>query len=166
MDVHERRVNIAEWLRDGTPTLRLFTRCSRTFPGPFRSAAEDGGHGVRAIGRGTCPQDASAGRPSILRIPMRTEDTFTCATCDHDIVGHPVFHLGLAFCCPGCAADGPCMCSYDTVDPDPPAIGLVDPAEDALVEPVGGQVFAEPAVREPVAATAKDGADQLVGAAR
>lgn len=45
------------------------------------------------------------------------EPTFTCATCDVTIVGHPTFHLGLAFCCAGCAADGPCMCSYDLEDP-------------------------------------------------
>ena len=44
---------------------------------------------------------------------MPTQPTFTCATCDHQIAHHPVFHLGLAFCCAGCAADGPCMCSYD-----------------------------------------------------
>ncbi len=47
------------------------------------------------------------------RTPMPTQPTFTCATCDHQIAHHPVFHLGLAFCCAGCAADGPCMCSYD-----------------------------------------------------
>jgi hypothetical protein len=44
---------------------------------------------------------------------MPTQPTFTCATCDDVIAGHPTFHLGLAFCCAGCAADGPCMCSYD-----------------------------------------------------
>lgn len=46
---------------------------------------------------------------------MPTQPTFTCATCDYVIAHHPVFHLGLAFCCAGCAADGPCMCSYDAV---------------------------------------------------
>jgi len=46
---------------------------------------------------------------------MPNEPTFTCATCDVQIAHHPVFHLGLAFCCAGCAADGPCMCSYDVV---------------------------------------------------
>jgi hypothetical protein len=43
---------------------------------------------------------------------MRTP-AFTCASCDATVVDSPVFHLGLAFCCAGCAADGPCMCSYD-----------------------------------------------------
>ena len=46
---------------------------------------------------------------------MPTQPTFTCATCDAEIAHHPVFHLGLAFCCAGCAANGPCMCSYDMV---------------------------------------------------
>ena len=52
---------------------------------------------------------------------MPTQPTFTCATCDHQIAHHPVFHLGLAFCCAGCAADGPCMCSYDT-EAEPAAV--------------------------------------------
>lgn len=86
---------------------------------------------------------------------MITEYTFTCSTCDHVISGHPVFHLGLAFCCPGCAADGPCICSYDPDEPHPPhAIAHLE-AEG----PIGD--------REPVqvpAATAE--ADRLVGAGR
>ena len=51
---------------------------------------------------------------------MPTDSPFTCATCDHITGGHPVLHLGLAFCCPGCAVDGPCICSYDTDQPHPP----------------------------------------------
>jgi hypothetical protein len=97
---------------------------------------------------------------------MPTEYTFTCATCDHPIAGHPVFHIGLTFCCAGCAADGPCMCSYDAVEDDPPAIALVEEAEEVLVEPVGGRVFAEPTVREPAVAAARDDADRLVRTAR
>ncbi|MEI8332666.1 MAG: hypothetical protein WCH74_02255 [Chloroflexota bacterium] len=38
---------------------------------------------------------------------------FVCVTCDLLIAGNPVFHVGLPFCCAGCVADGPCMCSYD-----------------------------------------------------
>jgi hypothetical protein len=29
------------------------------------------------------------------------------------IDGKPTFHVGLAFCCAGCAVSGPCTCSYD-----------------------------------------------------
>lgn len=49
---------------------------------------------------------------------MTTQPTFTCATCDASILHHPTFHVGLAFCCAGCAADGPCMCSYDVEVPE------------------------------------------------
>ena len=53
---------------------------------------------------------------------MSTQPTFTCATCDVSIAHHPTFHVGLAFCCAGCAADGPCMCSYDRDDAVPAAM--------------------------------------------
>ena len=43
----------------------------------------------------------------------RLQKPFTCTTCGVDIAGRPVFHVGLPFCCGGCAADGPCTCSYD-----------------------------------------------------
>jgi hypothetical protein len=38
---------------------------------------------------------------------------FECANCEMEIDGKPEFHLGLAFCCAGCAVSGPCTCSYD-----------------------------------------------------
>jgi hypothetical protein len=45
------------------------------------------------------------------------EPPFTCANCHAEIPHEIVFHVGLAFCCAGCVADGPCTCSYD--DPAP-----------------------------------------------
>jgi hypothetical protein len=92
---------------------------------------------------------------------MRAVDTptFTCTTCEGRIPGDPVFHLGLAFCCAGCAADGPCTCSYDppgaarlhhsrhdpavaigewTDEPDEPGIPVNLPLRPASV-PGGGQ---------------------------
>ncbi len=45
---------------------------------------------------------------------LSTELPFTCVTCELEIAGTPVFHVGLPFCCAGCVADGPCICSYDT----------------------------------------------------
>ena len=58
--------------------------------------------------------------------PTSTPDssTFVCATCEADAGARPTFHLGLAFCCAGCAADGPCTCSYD-----------LEPAEDGPLQP-------------------------------
>jgi hypothetical protein len=50
--------------------------------------------------------------------------TFTCASCEADAGPRPTFHLGLAFCCAGCAADGPCTCSYDLEPSDAPATPL------------------------------------------
>ncbi len=84
---------------------------------------------------------------------MPTTHTFTCATCDHVIAAHPVFHIGLSFCCAGCAADGPCMCSYDLAAPTP-SLELVEPTVDAVAGPVGGRVLIEPLVREPSAVPA------------
>lgn len=46
--------------------------------------------------------------------------SFTCANCEVAIVGPVTFHVGLPFCCAGCVAAGPCVCSYDLeVDADP-----------------------------------------------
>jgi hypothetical protein len=36
-----------------------------------------------------------------------------CATCELDIDAIPVEQAGQYFCCAGCAAGGPCYCSYD-----------------------------------------------------
>jgi hypothetical protein len=47
-------------------------------------------------------------RPSPL-----AEPTFVCASCEAEIRGRATFHVGLAFCCAGCVAGGPCTCSYD-----------------------------------------------------
>src|SRR3954447_25497953 len=51
-------------------------------------------------------------RGSVMR-RLSTEYPFTCATCEVEIVGNAVFHVGLPFCCSGCVAGGPCTCSYD-----------------------------------------------------
>ena len=50
---------------------------------------------------------------------------FKCVTCEMEIEGKPEFHLGLAFCCPGCAVSGPCTCSYD----DRPSAAAIKSAE-------------------------------------
>jgi hypothetical protein len=42
-----------------------------------------------------------------------SDPAFHCVTCEAAIVAQPTFHVGLAFCCAGCVADGPCICSYD-----------------------------------------------------
>jgi hypothetical protein len=97
---------------------------------------------------------------------MRSEPTFTCATCDLTIQHHPVFFLGLAFCCPGCAADGPCMCSYDAADSPEAAV----PAVEAAVERAGTRGPAVPDVAPTAVPAVPVGAPassrELVGARR
>lgn len=48
---------------------------------------------------------------------LSTELPFTCVTCEQEIRGRVVFHVGLPFCCAGCVANGPCLCSYDEPAP-------------------------------------------------
>jgi hypothetical protein len=50
---------------------------------------------------------------------LSTAHPFTCVTCEVEIAGPPTFHVGLPFCCAGCVADGPCICTYDEVEPEP-----------------------------------------------
>ena len=45
-------------------------------------------------------------------MPPFYEPTFRCVTCEA-AAPRPTFHVGLPFCCAGCVADGPCICSYD-----------------------------------------------------
>ena len=63
-------------------------------------------------------------------VPMSTmldPSPFHCANCEASIPGHATFFVGLAFCCPGCVAGGPCACSYD---PEPPASAATGRADE------------------------------------
>ncbi len=42
-----------------------------------------------------------------------TSTTFTCASCESSFDWAPVVYRGAEYCCGGCAAGGPCCCSYD-----------------------------------------------------
>jgi hypothetical protein len=53
--------------------------------------------------------------PSQPDAPTTTAPKFTCANCDMELVGRPTIHVGVAFCCAGCVAGGPCTCSYDEI---------------------------------------------------
>ena len=54
-----------------------------------------------------------------------------CASCDGEISGAPVFRMDEAYCCLGCAQNGPCICTYeaDLADDGVDRLGLpfVDP---------------------------------------
>ena len=54
-----------------------------------------------------------------MRGRLSTDLPFTCVTCEIEITGPATFYVGLPFCCAGCAAGGPCMCSYDDRQNDP-----------------------------------------------
>jgi hypothetical protein len=43
-----------------------------------------------------------------------------CASCELEIQGSPTINAGLPFCCAGCAAGGPCTCTYDPEVGDEP----------------------------------------------
>jgi hypothetical protein len=67
-----------------------------------------------------------------------TATTFTCVSCHVEIRTEPVFHVGLPFCCAGCVAGGPCICSYDE-EPVREPIPLYPerlPVVEPVVEPV------------------------------
>lgn len=36
-----------------------------------------------------------------------------CAACDGRITGEAVYRMDEAYCCPGCAIGGPCVCTYE-----------------------------------------------------
>jgi transcription elongation factor GreA len=44
---------------------------------------------------------------------MQTRQTTRCATCELHVDWPPVEQAGRDYCCAGCAAGGPCYCSYD-----------------------------------------------------
>jgi hypothetical protein len=79
-----------------------------------------------------------------MRARFSTELPFACGTCEIEIAGTPTFQAGVPFCCPGCAAGGPCACSYDP----PPSDSRIRECLDVVV--AGG---GEPSSRviEPVA---------------
>jgi hypothetical protein len=64
-----------------------------------------------------------------------TEIPFTCVSCELDIAGNAVFHVGLPFCCPGCVAGGPCNCSYDDEVTDGERAGAPDSSVVREVKP-------------------------------
>ncbi len=40
------------------------------------------------------------------------DKTLRCANCDIEILWTPTIARGVAYCCTGCAAGGPCNCDY------------------------------------------------------
>ena len=65
---------------------------------------------------------------------LSTEYPFACVTCEAEIAGQAVFLVGLPFCCAGCAAGGPCICSYDEEVPDHDPAGGTTASAAALAD--------------------------------
>jgi hypothetical protein len=62
-----------------------------------------------------------------------------CASCDGVITDRPVYRMDEAYCCLGCAQNGPCICTYeqDLADDGVDHLGL-----PFAMEPVGaGEPF-------------------------
>jgi hypothetical protein len=55
-----------------------------------------------------------------------------CASCDGVITDRPVYRMDEAYCCLGCAKDGPCICTYeqDLADDGVNGLGLPFPMEE------------------------------------
>ena len=66
-----------------------------------------------------------------------SQPPFICVTCEAEIRGRPTFYVGLAFCCAGCVANGPCTCSYDD-DPAEPAASPTETMTPAIVRELVG----------------------------
>jgi hypothetical protein len=84
----------------------------------------------------------SANSPAIevhMHQPI-AQHPFKCITCEIGIVGQPVVHLGLTFCCAGCVAGGPCICSYDKVALNRERPGdPIESVETAMAKDSGGR---------------------------
>jgi hypothetical protein len=54
-------------------------------------------HEQKPVGQGNAPRPVPVPR---------------CANCDIEILWPPIYRQGVAYCCTGCAAGGPCNCDY------------------------------------------------------
>ena len=72
-----------------------------------------------------------------------------CASCDHPFSDRPVYRMDEAYCCTGCAAGGPCICTYeaDLAEDGVDHLGLPFPAEVSAPVAAPRQPAARPLVR-------------------
>jgi hypothetical protein len=71
-----------------------------------------------------------------------------CASCDSSLTDTPVYRMDEAYCCLGCAQNGPCICTYesDLADDGVDHIGMPFPIGDVapVTTPVAAAVAAAP----------------------
>ena len=82
-----------------------------------------------------------------------------CANCEEPILGQPVFFDGGVYCCTGCIAGGPCVCTYQALNSaDTTAVvpsgypTYVAPAAPAYSAPIAAAPVHQPAPRAEVPA--------------
>jgi hypothetical protein len=64
-----------------------------------------------------------------------------CASCEITLTGWPLYRADEAFCCPGCADGGPCVCTYES--------DLAHDGVDGLGLPFGLPVAVPPTAATP-----------------
>lgn len=106
---------------------------------------------------------------------MPVSGPVSCVTCEFDIRWRPITRGHERFCCDGCAAGGPCICTYDEVAA-PEVVMSVQLSSRNIAAPIGripmtaaafseleaeiGQLTASILEAHTAALAAKDGADQ------
>ncbi len=86
-----------------------------------------------------------------------------CANCEEPILGQPVYFDGAVFCCAGCTAGGPCICTYEPrraiaapgTHSAPVAVAAV--SADAPGHQTPAATLRPEPVREPLMFPARDG---------
>lgn len=75
-----------------------------------------------------------------------------CASCDAVLTGRPVYRMDEAYCCIGCANDGPCMCTYeqDLAEDGVDHLGLPFLMPAPVTAEAGTPLVARPGAREEV----------------
>lgn len=80
-----------------------------------------------------------------------------CANCEEPILGQPVFFDGGVYCCTGCIAGGPCVCTYQAPAIEPaapaPAYPAASPAP-ALTPAYSAPIAAAPVYQTPISTPA------------
>lgn len=71
-----------------------------------------------------------------------------CANCEEPILGQPVFFDGGVYCCTGCIAGGPCVCTYQAPAAEPSAALPVYPTP--APEPAPTPAYSAPIAAAPV----------------
>src|ERR1044071_2234096 len=78
---------------------------------------------------------------------MPVSGPVSCATCELEIGWRPISRGHKRFCCDGCAAGGPCTCTYDEVTP-PESVMSVQFSSRAIAPPMGRIPMTAAAFRE------------------